>query len=137
MSFDFWRRRDKELEDELQAHLRMAAQDRVDRGEPVDEAQASAHREMGNAGLIKETTRRIWGWSWLERFIQDLRFGSRSLRKDLGFTAVAVLTLALGVGATTAIFSVFNGVLLQPLAYYDPGQLYSISTVEQGNVSGS
>ena len=126
MSFDFWRRRDKDLEEELQAHLRMAAQDHMDRGEAAADAEASARRDLGNAQLIKEVTRSIWGWTWLERVIQDIRFASRALRKDLVFTTVAVLTLALGVGANTAIFSVFNGVLLQPLAYHDPGQLYGI-----------
>jgi predicted permease len=128
VNFDFWKRRDQELEEELQAHLQMAAQDRLDRGKPTSEAEAekAARRELGNLQLIKEVTRSTWGWTWLERFIQDLRFTWRTLRQDLGFTTVAVLTVALGVGANTAIFTVFNGVLLQPLAYHDPGQLYGI-----------
>jgi putative ABC transport system permease protein len=132
------RRKDADLDDEMSGHLRMAAKDHMDRGLSPEEAAAVASREMGNAGLIKEATRAVWGWTWLERLLQDLRFASRTLRKDGGFTAVAVLTLALGVGATTAIFTVFNGVLLQPLAYRDPGQLYGIWTVESGqnNVSG-
>jgi putative ABC transport system permease protein len=128
MSFDFWKRRDEDLEDELQAHLRMAAQERIERGQPADEARALAQREMGNTGLIREVTRSTWGGIGLERVIQDLRFGGRILHKEAGFTVVAMLTLALGIGATTAIFSVFHGVLLQPLAYHDSNQLYGIWT---------
>src|SRR5215471_17957417 len=132
MSFDFLKRRDQDLDDELQSHLRMAAQERMERGEPADEAHASARREMGNEWLIKEVTRSTWGVAWLERVIQDLRFGWRTLRKEPGFTTVAVLTLALGIGANTAIFSVFHGVLLQPLAYHDPGRLYGIWISQPG-----
>lgn len=141
MSFRFWKRRqeDADLDEELQAHLRMAAQGRMDRGENREQAEASARCETGNIGLIKEVTREVWGWGAVERLVQDIRFGSRTLRRDLGFTTVAVLTLALGVGANTAIFSVFNGVLLQPLAYRDPGQLYGIWTSQrgQGGLTGS
>src|SRR5215472_68890 len=139
MSFDFLKRRDQDLDDELQSHLRMAAQERMERGEPADEAHASARREMGNEWLIKEVTRSTWGVAWLERVIQDLRFGWRTLRKEPGFTTVAVLTLALGIGANTAIFSVFHGVLLQPLAYHEPNQLYAIwtSQPEQAGRIGS
>jgi len=136
MRFFSRKKRDQDLDDEIQSHLRLAAQDSIDRGLTADEAEAAARRELGNADLIKEVTRSTWGWTWLERLIQDLRFAARTLRKDAGFTTVAVLTLALGVGANTAIFSVFHGVLLEPLAYQDPGQLYSIRTSELGQVSG-
>src|SRR5262249_1765025 len=91
-----------------------------------------ARRELGNASLIKEVTSAIWGWTWLERFLQDVRFAARTLSKDAGFTVVAVLTLALGVGANTGIFSVFHGVLLQPLEYRDPGQLSGIWISQPG-----
>src|SRR6516164_572721 len=137
MNLGFFRRdpRDQKLDDleeELRTHLRMAAQDRMDRGETKDKAQAEARRELGNAGLIKEVTSAAWGWTWLERFFQDVRFAVRTLAKDAGFTTVAVLTLALGVGANTAIFSVFHGALLQPLAYRDPGGLYGIWITQPG-----
>jgi putative ABC transport system permease protein len=126
MSFNFWKRRDQELDDELQAHLRMAAQDRLDRGEPADEAENAARRELGNAQLIKEVTRATWGWTSLERVLQDLRVGVRILRKNPGTTFASVLTLALGIGSSTAIFSVVYGILLRPLPYDHPEQLVRV-----------
>ncbi|HEY7112574.1 MAG TPA: ABC transporter permease [Thermoanaerobaculia bacterium] len=120
------RRRDRDLDDEIAAHLAMAAADRVARGEKPEEAAAGARRELGNELLVREATRAQWGRGSLERFLQDLRYGLRLLRRSPGFAAVAVGTLALGIGANTAILSVVDAILLRPLPYRDAGSLVAI-----------
>ncbi|HEY7617851.1 MAG TPA: ABC transporter permease, partial [Terriglobales bacterium] len=132
MKFTPWRRREEELEEEIQSHLRMAIRDRMQRGESAEDAESAARREFGNVGLIKETTRGMWGFGALETIWQDLRYGARMLLKQPGFTLMAILTLSLGIGANTAIFSFVNGVLMRPQVVAEPEQLLRIFK-RQGN----
>ena len=120
------RKRDEELDEEIRSHLRMAARERVERGESPEQAEREARREFGNVALVKEVTRGMWGWSRLEEFARDVGYGLRMMRRAPAFSAVVVLTLALGIGATTAIFSVVNAVLLRPLPFKDPERVVMV-----------
>ena len=115
-----------ELEEEIQAHLAMATRERIERGEDPQAAALAALREFGNRTLIQETTRDMWGWSTLATLRQDVRFALRGMRRSPGFTAVAVLSLALGIGANTAIFSLINALMLRRLPIHDPGRLVEL-----------
>jgi predicted permease len=121
------RRKEAELREELEFHLDQdAAERRSDGGLTDQEARAAARRQLGPLSLVAEDTRAMWGWPVLEQVWQDAAYGLRSLRRTPGFTAAAVVTLALGIGVNTAIFSVVNGVLLNPLPYPGPDQLVAL-----------
>jgi putative ABC transport system permease protein len=119
-------KRKQELDAEIQSHLQMSARDREARGESAEQAAASARRELGNAGLVRDVTHDQWLWGWLEALWQDVRFGARLLRKTPVITAVALLSLALGIGANTAIFSLLDSVMLRMLPVQKPERLVAL-----------
>ncbi|HKD49973.1 MAG TPA: ABC transporter permease [Candidatus Acidoferrum sp.] len=120
----FYRNRsDRHLTDEIRFHLDQQIAENVASGMGPAEARHAAMRTFGNSTLLKEQTRDTWGWTWLEQIGNDLRFGARTLGKSPGFTVAAVVTLALGIGANTAMFSVVQGVVLAPLPYSQPDRL--------------
>src|SRR5260370_41206787 len=114
-------RRDDDLDDEIRQHLRMAAEDR---------GEEAARREFGNIALIKEVTREMWGWTSLERFAQDLRYAFRCMRRSPAFTLTAVLSLALGIGANTAILTLIDALLLRSLPVHEPQRLVQLITYQ-------
>ncbi len=121
-----WRqtkKRDADLERELRSDLELEEEEQRDGGVSAEEARNAALRAFGNPTLISEQTRAAWSWNWLESFARDLRISLRTLLRTPSFAVIAVLVMALGIGANVALFTVVRGVLLKPLPFQDPNRL--------------
>jgi hypothetical protein len=124
-SMKWWqiKKRDADLQRELRSDLELEEEEQRGSGISGEEARYAALRAFGNPSLIREQTRAIWSWNWLESLARDLRISLRTLRRTPGFTVIAILVMALGIGANVALFTVVRGVLLKPLPFHDPNRL--------------
>jgi predicted permease len=129
--------RDAELREEIESHLKMAAADRVARGEAPAEAAAAARREFGNATQVREVALDVWRRRWLEDAWQDMRYALRGFGRNPAFALVAILSLALGIGANTALFEVVNAVRLRTLPVADPSSLVEIHIADREGARGN
>jgi len=121
--------RDAEIQDEIAFHLEEESAQRQAAGLSSEAARYAARRDLGSVARVQEETRAAWGFTLLDTALQDLRIAARSLRKNPRFSLVAILILGLGIGASTAVFTVVNAVMLKPLAYPDPDRVVAVRDV--------
>lgn len=119
-------KRNADLERELRSDLELEEEEQRERGLPPEEARYAALRAFGNPTLIREQTHAVWRWNWLENLLRDLRISIRTLLRSPGFSLIAVLVMALCIGAATSLFTVARSVLLRPLPFRDPDRLVMV-----------
>jgi len=130
------KKRDEELARELQSDLDLEEEEQRERGLSPEEARYAARRAFGNPTLVRERTRAVWSRGWLEHLARDLKYGARTLRRSPAFSLVSVLVMALGLGATTSLFTIVRAVLLRPLPFRDPGKLVMLYEHYRHNAGG-
>ncbi len=130
---------DADLDEEMRLHRELREQEQIERGVSAQEARYAAQRRFGNDLVLREESRDMWGWSWLENLLQDVRYSFRSLAKSRGFATTAIFTLALGICASVAIFAFVDAALIKPLPYPNPNRLVevteSIALIPRANLS--
>src|SRR6266852_853242 len=136
-----WRpmkKRDADLERELRSDLELEEEEQREGGIAEEEAHYAALRAFGNPTLIREQTLAVWSWNWLESLARDLRFSLRALCRTPGFSVIAILVMALGIGANVALFTVVRGILLKPLPFHDPDRLVMLyeAGLHENNTAG-
>lgn len=129
-------KRDADLERELLSDLELEEEEQRERGLSAEEARSAARRAFGNTTLIREQTRAVWSWVWLERLVRDVKYGTRTLLRSPEFAIVSVLVMALGIGATTSLFTMVRAVLLRPLPFRDSGKLVMLYEHYRHNKGG-
>lgn len=131
---EWWRtgKKDADLERELRSDLDLEETEQMERGLSPEEAHYAARRAFGNPTLIREQTREVWAWNWLESLMRDLRYGLRTLGRTPGFTFIAIVVMALGIGTNVAMVTVVHSVLLKPLPYREPSRLALIYNTDNG-----
>lgn len=126
---------DQDLADEIRQHIDEVQAELISNGMPEHQARAEAKKRFGNVTGLREQSRDAWNWQWAETIWMDLRYGLRQLRRNLSFSTIAVLILAIGIGASTAVYSIVDAVLLRPLPVHDPDRLVRVANTGEGGLS--